>query len=235
MSARAAWLFLLLRALRRYVGPSHGDAAAVHRPGRGLLLRRGLPELERPPAHAGTAGGGDPSPGQELVRSTGVDRHRPDQDLAKRANKIAKNNDGQCNLVDHPDRDRVLARLLVADIWGIGDQYRKLLQTYSIENAAQLARIDDKWARRRATPRAGTNYQSRNEPLSTAPNPVGPSPPLWMTIQTYIGSSAGQTFCRSRSCRRTRSRPLAHCHRFVRLCVGVGFPTIICTHQGRTR
>ena len=75
----------------------------------------------------------------------------PTKTLAKLANKIAKANDGQYNLVDHPDRDRVLARVLVADIWGIGDQYRKLLQTYSIKNAAQFARIDDKWARRQMT------------------------------------------------------------------------------------
>ncbi|MBN62209.1 MAG: hypothetical protein CME20_12705 [Gemmatimonadetes bacterium] len=75
----------------------------------------------------------------------------PTKTLAKLANKIAKANDGQYNLVDHPDRDRVLARVPVADIWGIGDQYRKLLQTYSIKNAAQLARIDDKWARRQMT------------------------------------------------------------------------------------
>lgn len=75
----------------------------------------------------------------------------PTKTLAKVANKIAKGGIGYYNLVGRSDRDGVLAQVPVADVWGIGDQYHKLLQTYSIKNAAQLARVDDKWARHQMT------------------------------------------------------------------------------------
>ena len=75
----------------------------------------------------------------------------PSKTLAKLANKIAKDSNGQCSLVDHPYRACALAKVAVEDVWGIGSQYRKLLQTYRIKNAYQLAQADDKWARRKMT------------------------------------------------------------------------------------
>jgi len=71
--------------------------------------------------------------------------------LAKLANKVAKKGEGVCDLVNHPDREGVLRGVAVEDVWGIGPQYRKLLQTHNITTAFHLSQADEQWARRRLT------------------------------------------------------------------------------------
>jgi DNA polymerase V len=75
----------------------------------------------------------------------------PTKTLAKLANKVAKQGEGTCDLVNHADRGGVLKTMPVEEVWGIGPQYRRLLQTHGIGNAFQLSRVDEQWARRRLT------------------------------------------------------------------------------------
>ena len=74
--------------------------------------------------------------------------------LAKLANKIAKRakrDRGVFDLAGHPQREQVLDRVDVGEVWGIGRQYRTLLREHGIETAYQLTRAPDRWIRKHLT------------------------------------------------------------------------------------
>jgi len=75
----------------------------------------------------------------------------PTKTLAKIANRIAKKNPeyhGVCVLKSHEEIFNALERTKVEDIWGIGRQWRKLLQAKRIESAADLAAASAAWVRK---------------------------------------------------------------------------------------
>ncbi len=68
--------------------------------------------------------------------------------LAKIANHIAKKNrqyNGVFNLLEEADIDRVLVRVPVDDVWGIGRQYSKFLIDNNIFTAYDLKQSNDEW------------------------------------------------------------------------------------------
>jgi DNA polymerase V len=72
--------------------------------------------------------------------------------LAKLANRIAKrtpDTGGVCNLLTCADRDALLGRIAVEDVWGIGPNHARLLKQHGITTARQLRGIDDQWIRKR--------------------------------------------------------------------------------------
>ncbi len=71
--------------------------------------------------------------------------------LAKIANRIAKrtpDTGGVSNLLACPDREAVLGRVAVEDIWGIGPNSARLLKQHGIITALQLRHADDQWIRK---------------------------------------------------------------------------------------
>ncbi len=71
--------------------------------------------------------------------------------LAKIANRIAKrtpDTGGVSNLLACPDREAVLSRVAVEDIWGIGPNSARLLKQHGIITALQLRQADDQWIRK---------------------------------------------------------------------------------------
>ena len=74
--------------------------------------------------------------------------------LAKIANRAAKKNayhEGVFTLMDHREIDTLLAAVAVADVWGIGRQYAKKLNSHGIYNALHLKNVDDAWIRKHLT------------------------------------------------------------------------------------
>jgi DNA polymerase V len=72
--------------------------------------------------------------------------------LAKIANRIAKrtpDTGGVFNLLTCPDRDALLGRIAVQDVWGIGPSHARLLKQDGITTARQLSEADDQWIRKR--------------------------------------------------------------------------------------
>jgi len=70
--------------------------------------------------------------------------------LAKIANRVAKRNPdtgGVCDLRAYPDRDALLGRVTVDDVWGIGPTYARLLKQHGITTALQLRQADEHWIR----------------------------------------------------------------------------------------
>ncbi len=75
----------------------------------------------------------------------------PTKTLAKLANKIAKKNpecDGVFNITGHPRMDDLLDKIGVADVWGVGTQYTKLLNRNGIHTTLQLKTAPDNWVRK---------------------------------------------------------------------------------------
>ncbi|EGJ50870.1 Y-family DNA polymerase [Desulfocurvibacter africanus] len=70
--------------------------------------------------------------------------------LAKAANKLAKQSNGIFDLRG-PDADEWLASLDVGDVWGVGPQYAKLLQSRRIHTSLDLKRADRVWIRKHMT------------------------------------------------------------------------------------
>jgi DNA polymerase V len=71
--------------------------------------------------------------------------------LAKIANRIAKrtpDTGGVSNLLACPDREALLDRVAVEDIWGIGPSSARLLKQHGIMTALQLRQADDQWIRK---------------------------------------------------------------------------------------
>ena len=72
--------------------------------------------------------------------------------LAKIANRVAKRTPdmgGVCDLLACPDRDALLGRIAVEDVWGIGPNHAHMLTQHGITTAFQLRRVDDQWIRKR--------------------------------------------------------------------------------------
>jgi DNA polymerase V len=74
--------------------------------------------------------------------------------LAKIANRVAKNNSkfrGVLNLYNSDERKNALLATDVADVWGVGRQYTKLLYRNGIRNAYELSLAKDKWIQKHMT------------------------------------------------------------------------------------
>jgi DNA polymerase V len=72
--------------------------------------------------------------------------------LAKIANRIAKrtpDTGGVFDLLTCSDREALLGRVAVEDVWGIGPNHARLLKQHGITTARQLAGTDDQWIRKR--------------------------------------------------------------------------------------
>ena len=72
--------------------------------------------------------------------------------LAKIANRVAKRTPdigGVFDLLACPDRDALLGRVPVEDVWGIGPNHARLLKQHGITTALQLREVDDQWIRKR--------------------------------------------------------------------------------------
>jgi DNA polymerase V len=71
--------------------------------------------------------------------------------LAKIANRVAKrtpDTDGVFDLLTCPDRDTLLSRVAVEDVWGIGPSSARLLTQHGMTTALQLRQADEHWIRR---------------------------------------------------------------------------------------
>jgi DNA polymerase V len=71
--------------------------------------------------------------------------------LAKIANRVAKrtaDTDGVFDLLACPDRDTLLGKVAVEDVWGIGPNYARLLTQQGIATALQLRQADEHWIRK---------------------------------------------------------------------------------------
>jgi DNA polymerase V len=70
--------------------------------------------------------------------------------LAKIANRVAKRTPdvgGVYDLRACPDREVLLGRIAVEDVWGIGPTYARLLKQHDIATALQLRQADVQWIR----------------------------------------------------------------------------------------
>jgi DNA polymerase V len=78
----------------------------------------------------------------------------PTKTLAKAANRMAKKNPalgGVCSLITAPSQLEALKQLPVADVWGIGPQWSKLLESQGITTALALSQQPDDWLREHLT------------------------------------------------------------------------------------
>lgn len=78
----------------------------------------------------------------------------PTKTLAKLANRVAKKNaqyQGVFDLTAQSDMDEILARIEVGDVWGIGRQYTKKLNSQGIFSARDLKYANDNWIRKQLT------------------------------------------------------------------------------------
>ncbi|MBX3043209.1 MAG: Y-family DNA polymerase [Candidatus Kapabacteria bacterium] len=74
--------------------------------------------------------------------------------LAKLANRRAKKNpifDGVLSLIDNPDTESHLKSTDVAEVWGVGRQYTKMLHCHKINTAYDLLKANQKWIKKRMT------------------------------------------------------------------------------------
>jgi len=72
--------------------------------------------------------------------------------LAKLANRIAKRTPDLSGVFDFlacSDRDALLSRVAVEDVWGIGRNHAHALNQHGITTALQLRGVDDQWIRKR--------------------------------------------------------------------------------------
>ncbi len=78
----------------------------------------------------------------------------PTKTLAKVAHEIAKKNPVHKKVFDitqHPAIDDLLATIAIADVWGVGYRYAKLLQNRGILNARDFKYMNDVWVRKNMT------------------------------------------------------------------------------------
>ena len=71
--------------------------------------------------------------------------------LAKIANRVAKRSPdtgGVFDLLVCPDRDSLLGRIAVQDVWSIGPNHARFLEQHGITTALQLRQVDDQWIRK---------------------------------------------------------------------------------------
>jgi DNA polymerase V len=67
-----------------------------------------------------------------------------------RAKKVPEFN-GVLNLINNPELEKHLEITEVGDVWGVGRQYTKLLNSYNIFNALELTKANDKWIKKKMT------------------------------------------------------------------------------------
>lgn len=73
----------------------------------------------------------------------------PNKTLAKIANQVAKKtNLGIFSLINESERDEVLKNMSVIDVWGIGYNSARKLNSLGINNAFDLKNLDRRWARK---------------------------------------------------------------------------------------
>jgi DNA polymerase V len=78
----------------------------------------------------------------------------PTKVLAKLANRMAKKGSehrGVYCIESDDDRVRALSSFTVADIWGIGPNYARMLAAHGIDSALRLCECDDHWIKKRLT------------------------------------------------------------------------------------
>ncbi|THB64267.1 MAG: Y-family DNA polymerase, partial [Desulfovibrio sp.] len=81
----------------------------------------------------------------------------PTKTLAKIANRVAKKHPEQggvldlCPLLGTPAMDRLLGKVEVGDVWGVGRRYTAMLARHGIFTARALRDVDRDWARRKMT------------------------------------------------------------------------------------
>jgi len=71
--------------------------------------------------------------------------------LAKIANRVAKrtpDTGGVFDLLACSDRDALMGRVAVQDVWGIGPNHAHVLKQHGITTAVQLRQVDDQWIRK---------------------------------------------------------------------------------------
>ncbi len=73
--------------------------------------------------------------------------------LSKIALKFAKKDENKkiFNIINHPERDELLKKIDVEDIWGIGPLSAKFLREKGILNAFQFKNLDEKWVKENLT------------------------------------------------------------------------------------
>lgn len=86
----------------------------------------------------------------------------PTKTLAKLANKIAKKKkDIGVYLIDtEEERESALLGFPIDDVWGIGGQYNKLLQSMNVKNAYDFTQLPEQWVYKRMTI---TGYRMQRE------------------------------------------------------------------------
>lgn len=100
----------------------------------------------------------------------------PNKTLAKIANSIAKkSNLGVFNLINGNERDEVLKKMSVIDVWGIGYNSAKKLNALGINNAFELKNFDRRWVRKLLSVVGARIVEELNGnvclPLDLAPQP----------------------------------------------------------------
>lgn len=75
----------------------------------------------------------------------------PTKTLAKLANEMAKGDVGAFSLADPQARPKLLEKLPVGEVWGIGSRITNKLNGFGIWTVGDLIRADDEWIRRHFT------------------------------------------------------------------------------------
>lgn len=86
-----------------------------------------------------------------VIRNTGIPISlgvAPTKVLAKVANKIAKKASGVMLLNNPESIAEALSNFSVADVWGIGGQYAKMLQSMQVKTAAQFRALPMEWVQK---------------------------------------------------------------------------------------
>lgn len=86
-----------------------------------------------------------------VIRNTGIPISlgvAPTKVLAKVANKIAKKASGVMLLNSPESIAEALSNFSVADVWGIGGQYAKMLQSMQVKTAAQFRALPMEWVQK---------------------------------------------------------------------------------------
>ena len=74
--------------------------------------------------------------------------------LAKVANRLAKqlpDSGGVLDLAENPEKEALLARVPVAEVWGTGSRYRRKLEKRGVYTARDLMHVSPDWARQEMT------------------------------------------------------------------------------------
>ncbi|MES3017701.1 MAG: Y-family DNA polymerase [Bacteroidota bacterium] len=89
-----------------------------------------------------------------IIRNTGIPISvgvAPTKVLAKLANKLAKKHNGVCILDSHDKVSEAVADFKIDDLWGVGRQYRKKLNSFNIHTAGDFRSQPLEWVREHLT------------------------------------------------------------------------------------